>query len=348
MALISASSPHVRRSGGTGAFMRQVIYATIPGAVVLFYFFGWGIVINLVVAVITALVSESLILLLRKRSLAFFLGDYSAILTAVLLALAVPPSVPWWLLVVGTGFAIIFGKQLYGGLGSNPFNPAMLGYVLLLISFPVQMTAWLLPAGIAEHHMTFTQSLMMAFDPGQLALPVDGYTMATPLDTFKTYAGNEPQLLSMSVLQGQLAGVGWEWVNAGFLLGGLYLMVRRIISWHVPVTVLLGLAVPAAIFHFIDPLKYASAHFYLFSGATMLGAFFIATDPVTGATSFKGRLIFGALVGFLSFVIRAWGGYPDGIAFAVLLMNLAAPTLDYYTQPRTYGHQQPNRGLADK
>ncbi len=348
MGLLSVTSPHVRQPGDTGAFMRQVIYATVPGALVLTWFFGWGVLVNLLIAITTALISEALVLRLRQRSPVFFLKDYSAVLTAVLLALAIPPTVPWWVTVVGVSFAIIFAKHLYGGLGSNPFNPAMVGYVLLLISFPLQMTSWLPPAELVSTQLGFGDQLLMSFNAAGLPQGIDAYTMATPLDSVKTWAGNEEKLASLPVLQGYLAGIGWEWVNAAFLLGGLYLLACGIISWQIPVAVLLGLAIPAQLFHWLDPLLYSAVPFHLLSGATMLGAFFIATDPVTACTSNKGRLIYGACIGVLVFVIRTWGGYPDAMAFAVLMMNLAAPTIDYYTQPRTYGHQVANKGLAKK
>lgn len=348
MALLTVTSPHLHKPVNTGAFMRQVIYATVPAIAVLTYFFGFGTLINAVLAIATALACEAAVLKIRQKPVAFYLKDYSAVVTALLLALAIPPTSPWWLTVVGTGFAIVVAKHLYGGLGMNPFNPAMIGYVLLLISFPKEMTTWL-PAADAREGITalsLGQSLQLVFT-GQIS-GFDAFSGATPLDTFKTYAGNFEALAANPVLNGVLAGQGWEWVNIAFLLGGLYLIARRIITWHIPVAMLGSITLLALIFHAVDGDNYGGALFHLLSGGTMLGAFFIATDPVTAATSNKGKLVFGIGIGTLVYVIRTWGGYPDAVAFSVLLMNLAAPTIDYYTQPRTYGHSKPNKGLAKR
>ena len=339
MAFLTVTSPHASEPGNhTGAFMRQVLYATLPGLAALTWLFGYGTLINLAWAIVVALASEALVLKLRGRNIRFYLADYSAVVTAVLLALALPPTSPWWLTLIGVSFSIIVAKQLYGGLGMNPFNPAMVGYVLLLISFPVAMTRWVAP----QDAPTLAQSWQAFFGTGG----IDALTGATPLDTFRTWAGNAEQLASQAILNGALAGRGWDWVNLAFLIGGLYLLWRRIITWHIPVGVLAGLALTALPFWLFDPVRYASPLFHLFSGAAMLGAFFIATDPVSAATSRLGRLIYGVMIGVLVWVIRSHGGYPDAMAFAVLLMNLAAPTIDYYTQPRTYGHRKAHRGAS--
>lgn len=348
MSVLHVTSPHVRKPMTTNAVMRHVIYGTIPGLAVLTLLFGWGTLINVVFGSLVAVAAEALVLRLRNRPILFSIKDGSAILTAVLLALAIPPTSPWWITVVGILFAIVIAKQLYGGLGSNPFNPAMIGYVLLLISFPLEMTTWI-PANLTEGvaaSPSFSQSLALIFGSVDRTV-IDGITMATPLDTFKTYAGNDLDMLrSAPVLQGSIAGVGWEWVNIAFLVGGLYLVARKIITWHIPVAMVTSLFLLAGLFYIIDPDSYADPIFHVLGGGTMLGAFFIATDPVTAATSNKGKLIYGALIGLLIYVIRAWGGYPDAVAFAVLLLNLCAPTIEYYTQPRAYGHKKANSGIA--
>lgn len=338
MSLIAASSPHTVKRRDTGAFMRQVIYATLPGLAALTWLFGWGTLINTLWAVAVALAAEATVLKMRGRDVKFFLGDYSAVVTGVLLGLALPPTAPWWLTLVGVSFAIIVAKQLYGGLGMNPFNPAMVGYVLLLVSFPVAMTRWIAPGEAPA----FLESLRLFLDQAG----ADAFSGATPLDTFRTWAGDAPAIASHDILHGRIAGVGWEWVNLAFLAGGIYLIARRIITWHIPAGFIGGLGAPALAFWLIDPARYADPLFHLFSGGAMLGAFFIATDPVSAATSNKGRFIYGLLIGALIWVIRSYGGYPDAVAFAVLLMNLAAPTIDYYTQPRTYGHSKPNKGVG--
>ena len=243
--------------------------------------------------------------------------------------------------MLGTSFAIIVAKHLYGGLGFNPFNPAMVGYVLLLISFPQAMTQWAAPQPLLAGNalLTVGESLGAVF----LNMPIDGYTGATPLDLFK-YQDSllVKQIYAEQALfsQGHWAGVGWEWVNLAFLGGGLLLIYKGIISWHAPVAMLLTIALLACIFYDAgSSTSGGSPLLHLLSGGTMLGAFFIITDPVTGATSDRGRLVFGAGVGMLIYIIRVWGNYPDAVAFAVLLMNFAAPFIDYYTIPRTYGHK---------
>lgn len=345
MALITMSSPHAHGPTHTPAVMRDVLLATVPGVIALSLVFGWGALLNIALAMLVALAVEAAVLAARRKPVSFALRDGSALVTAVLLGCALPPLAPWWLVAIATGFAILFGKQLYGGLGMNPFNPAMLGYVLALVSFPVEMTRWLVPAdhggGIAPFLATLQAKLGIA------ALP-DLYSGATPLDAFRHLRGNAEAQAGAQALQGTLVAAGWEWVNLAFLAGGLYLLARRVITWHIPVAMLTALALLALPFWLIDDTRYASPLFHLLTGGTMLGAFFIATDPVTAATSRTGRLIYAAAIGALVWTIRSLGGYPDAIAFSVLLLNLAAPAIDYYTQPRTYGHAQAARGLARK
>lgn len=339
MNLISVTSPHATGPSRTQRVMTQVLLATLPGLAVLCWLFGWGSLINVLWACVVALLCEAAVLRLRGKPVGFHLTDGSALVTAVLLALAIPPTAPWWLTLVGVGFAIIFAKQLYGGLGMNPFNPAMAGYVLLLISFPVDMTRWLPPFEAPD--LATSLQRFLGHDSG-----IDALTGATPLDSFRTWAGDGAALTAQPALHGEFAGLGWEWVNLAFLAGGLWLLWRRIITWHIPAALLGTLALCALPFWLHDSTRFASPLFHLFSGAAMFGAFFIATDPVSAATSRLGRLIYAALIGVLVWVIRSFGGYPDAMAFAVLLLNLAAPTIDYYTQPRSYGHSKPKRGTG--
>ena len=320
----------------TPRVMQNVLLATLPGVIVLTHFFGFGTLVNIAWACIVALACEALALALRRRPVAFYLKDYSALVTATLLAIAMPPYAPWWLIAVGIAGAILLAKHLYGGLGYNPFNPAMAAYVILLISFPVQMTAWAPPRGL-EQLPGLMASLQACFTPGAY----DGVTMATPLDLMKQ---NNSLLIADLYAQtpqfGRWAGLGWEWVNLAFLAGGAWLLYKRIFSWHAPVAMLASLSLFAAVFY--DGGSSASGGsplFHLLSGATMFGAFFIVTDPVTSAVSVRGRLVYGAMIGALVYIIRVRGNYPDAVAFAVLIMNFAAPFIDNYTQPRTYGHQ---------
>jgi electron transport complex protein RnfD len=318
--------------------MQQVILATIPGIVALTYFFGYGTLINIILASIVALASEALILKIRKRPILFYLRDCSALVTAVLLGIALPPLAPWWLVLIGSMFAIMMAKQLYGGMGYNPFNPAMVAYVILLISLPVQMTQWAVPLIPGEAQpIGFIETLSINFG---LSQNIDAYTMATPLDVMKQNNSlMMDQLWQANPQFGIFAGVGWEWANFGFLLGGLYLLSRKIYTWHAPVSMLLALAACSIIgYDGGSSASGGSPLFHLFSGATMLGPWFIVTDPVTSAVSNKGRIAYGACIGILIYVIRVYGNYPDAVAFAVLLMNFAAPFIDHYTQPTTYGY----------
>jgi electron transport complex protein RnfD len=317
--------------------MRAVLLATLPGIVALVHFFGFGVLVNILWGCLVALACEALALKLRGRPLGFYLNDASALVTATLLGIALPPYAPWWLIATGVAFAILIAKHLYGGMGYNPFNPAMVGYVVLLISFPVEMTAWAPPLGAGDTGTPgLLQALQACFNPGTF----DGVTLATPLDVLKQ---NNSLLVEDLWAQnpqfGRWAGLGWEWANIGFAAGGAWLLYRRIFTWHAPVAMLASLAFMAALFNDGgSSASHGSALFHLLSGATMFGAFFIVTDPVTSAVSNRGRLVYGALIGILIFIIRAWGNYPDAVAFSVLVMNFAAPFIDYYTQPTTYGH----------
>ena len=337
MALLRVTSPHTHGPMSTPRVMQHVLLATVPGIVALTTFFGFGTLVNLVWACIVALGCESLALALRGRPIAFYLKDYSALVTATLLAIALPPYSPWWLIAVGVACAILLAKHLYGGLGYNPFNPAMAGYVILLISFPVQMTAWAPPRGLGQLP-SLPEALTACFWPAGY----DGTTMATPLDLMKQNTSLlVDDLWNQAPQFGRWAGLGWEWVNIAFLAGGAWLLYQRIFTWHAPLAMLASLGLLAAIFY--DGGSSASGGsplFHLLSGATMFGAFFIVTDPVTSAVSVRGRLVYGAMIGALVYVIRVRGNYPDAVAFAVLIANFAAPFIDNYTQPRTYGHRK--------
>ncbi|MCR6651008.1 MAG: electron transport complex subunit RsxD [Cellvibrionaceae bacterium] len=351
MAFIRVTSPHAHSANSTAGVMRQVLLATLPGLAALTVYFGPGTLLNLLLACTAAVAFEAAVLKLRQRPVMFYLRDYSALVTAVLLGLALPPYCPWWVVVVGIFFAIVVAKHLYGGLGYNPFNPAMVGYVVLLISFPLEMSQWATPKGALVDGQSLPalgEALSKVFGVADL----DGYSSATPLDTLRQSSGQTLEDLYRGAAifaSGRWAGNGWEWVNIAFLLGGAYLLYKRIFTWHAPVAMLASLGVLAIVFYDSGSSNSAgSPLFHWLSGATMLGAFFIVTDPVTSAVSNKGRLIYGAGVGVLVFVIRTWGNYPDAVAFAVLLMNFAAPFIDYYTVPRTYGHNKAPRATAKK
>lgn len=307
-----AGSPHLVARNSVARMMYQVLVALIPAYAVFVWLFGAGLLFNFAVAALAALAAEAAMLAARGRPVAATLADGSALVTAALLAIALPPVLPWWIPAVGAVFAIAVVKQLFGGLGHNTFNPAMAGYVVLLVSFPVEMTRWPAPA----------------------TLRFDALSGATPLDTLRT--GIERGVPVDELMTGPLFSLaaGWHWLALAVFAGGCWLLWLRVIRWPIPVAVFAGLLVPALLFWLYDPARFASPVFHLVGGATLLCAFFIATDPVSAATTPRGRILYGLGIGVLVWVIRTFGGYPDAVAFAVLLMNMAAPALDHFTRPR--------------
>jgi len=322
--------------------MLQVLFALLPAIAAHAWFFGPGILVQILLASGFALILEALMLKARGKPLKLFLGDYSAVVTAVLFALCIPPLAPWWIALVGMLFAIVVAKHLYGGLGHNMFNPAMVGYVAVLVSFPQAMTAWLPPTSIALQSLGLGDMLLTILSGAPPAnVSWDAITSATPLDTIRTAAasGQMIQEARQGPIFGDFGGLGWEWIANWYAIGGFWLLWRRIISWQVPVTMIGTVLVLGTVSWLTDPGNNPAPLQHVFSGALLIGAFFIATDPVSGCTSARGRLVFGAGVGLITLVIRRWGGYPDGVAFAVLLMNMAAPLIDRFTRPRIFGHE---------
>lgn len=336
----TGGAPHFPPQTTIRQVMLQVVFALVPGIAAHAWYFGPGILLQIALAITFALLFEAACLTLRRKALRPFLGDFSAAVTAILFALCLPPLAPWWIALIGMFFAIVIAKHVFGGLGHNLFNPAMIGYVVVLIAFPQAMTAWLPPQSIATYEPALSE-VMAAIATGESpgGMGWDAVTGATPLDTLRNSvaAGQTISEARQSPIFGDFGGLGWEWIANWYALGGLWLLWRRVISWQVPVTmigsvVLLGLAA-----WLIDPGSNPAPLQHVFSGALVLGAFFIATDPVSGCASPRGRLVFGAGVGMITLVIRRWGAYPDGVAFAVLLMNMAAPLIDRYTRPRIFG-----------
>lgn len=333
-------SPYILGRNTTSAIMLKVMLALIPAIVAHAWLFGPGIWVSLLVCSAFAIAFEAFLLLMRGLPMKPFLSDNSALLTAWLLALSLPTLAPWWLYAVGMLFAIVVAKQLYGGLGQNLFNPAMIGYAALIVSFPVYMTQWAAPVELADHALTLWDAFDVVF-AGQGSISPDAYTSATVLDTWKTQARLSAPVETIlgQPIFGFAGGRGQEIVALMYLAGGLFLFWSRLITWHIPLAFLTGLAAAAGLLHLIDPAQHASPLLHLLSGGAMLGAFFIATDPVTAASTPRGKLIYAGLAGVLTMIIRAFGGYPDGVAFAVLLMNVCVPFIDNYTQPRVFGHQ---------
>jgi len=335
-------APHMPPRATVRGVMVQVIYALLPGIAAHVWFFGPGILAQLALAIAFAVGFEAACLATRRKPLGLFLGDFSAPVTAILFALCLPPLAPWWIALVGMFFAIVVAKHLFGGLGNNLFNPAMVGYAVVLISFTQPMTAWLPPLALGGWEPTVGEALATIFGghpPG--GLDWDAVTGATPLDTLRNsvVAGQMISEARQSPIFGDFGGLGWEWIANWYALGGFWLLWRRIISWQVPLSVIGSVLVLGLAGYLADPGSNPSPLQHVFSGALVLGAFFIATDPVSGCASPRGRLLFGAGVGVITLAIRRWGGYPDGVAFAVLLMNMAAPLIDRYTQPRIFGHR---------
>ncbi|MDG4952657.1 electron transport complex subunit RsxD [Actinobacillus equuli] len=340
------SSPHTHSSNLTAKFMLWVMVAMLPALGVQWYFFGYGVFIQVVIAISLAVVIEIALAKLRRKLTAFYLADLSGLLTALILAMSIPPYAPYWIVVIGVIVALLLAKHVYGGLGQNLFNPAMVAYALLLVSFPVQMTGWLVPIDLLNEPPTFSDAISLVFSGvtsdgfsvHQLLGSVDGIAQATPLDSAKTSMqklGVEGVLQS-PIFSGMFAN-GWLQINLAFLAGGLLLIYKRIIHWQIPVAMLMVFALLSGLTDLLLPHTHLSVVSQLFSGAMMFGAFFIATDPVTASITPRGKLIFGGLIGLFVYLIRYYGNYPDAVAFSVLLANICVPLIDHYTQPRLYG-----------
>jgi len=340
---IQSSAPHIRKPRSVRAIMFEVCLALIPAALIHVYFLGPGLVLNVCVAVSVALACEYLMLRLRGQSIAPFIGDGSAVLAALLIAFALPPLTPWWVTATAAAFAMIVAKHLYGGLGFNTFNPAMAGYAVVLVSFPAELALWTAPVGaqIDPGSLSLLQSIQVTLT-GSLpeAYTWDQITQATPLDSVQIGLSQGAMLSELFYDQGLTTYGAQPWIaiNLAILAGGVWLLGRKLISWHIPAGVLFGVAISALAGRILDSDAYSPLFFHIFSGSVIMGAFFIASDPVSAATSRRGKLIYALGIGILIYSIRAWGSYPDGVAFAVLFMNMLVPLIDHFTIPRAYGH----------
>ncbi|MGP1953138.1 MAG: electron transport complex subunit RsxD [Arsenophonus sp. ET-KM2-MAG3] len=330
-------------------FMLWVIIAAIPGISCQIYFFGIGVVYQTLLAIITALTAETAALKLRKLPIIKHLKDNSALVTALLLAISIPPLSSWWLIVLGTTIAILIAKHAYGGLGQNIFNPAMVGYTILLILFPVKITNWTSPIENQSIYLNFLAATQLIFinhhstektTLKRITLNLNGSNEPLRFNSFK-----ECFLLTHSInkifqkpitLDDSLTSISWRWINLGYLFGGIIILARRIITWEIPVAFLTTLTFCSLLTWFIMPLQFTSPMIYLFSGKIMLSAFFIITDPVTAAITFRGRLIYGSIIGLLTWIIRIYGCYSDTIAFAILFGNISVPLINHYSQPHVH------------
>lgn len=316
--LALSASPHIHSGESIPRIMYLVLLALVPATLLGVYFFGLPALKVIAISVLAAVVAEAAARKIMKRSST--ITDGSAAVTGLLLALTLPPTTPWWAIVIGATVAIVIGKQIYGGLGHNPFNPALVGRVALLISWPVQLTKWVNPTPL-------------------FSSVSDAVSTASPLGILKT-TGDVAQLHAFSIydcLLGNIPGSIGEVSVIALVLGAALLMWKGYITWHIPVSYILSAAVISAIFWYLAPASYASPLFHLATGGLMLGALFMATDMVTSPITTKGMLIFGSGCGVLTMVIRLFGGYPEGVSFAILIMNAVTPLIDNYTKPQNFG-----------
>ncbi len=347
--LLFDSSPHVHSGDSIPQIMQTVIWALLPATAMSVMVFGWPALLVILITVGACLATEEVIIKMRGRPST--LGDRSAALTGLLLALTLPPHTPWWVCVVGGVFAILVGKQVYGGLGFNMFNPALIARVFLLISFPLELTTWPAPQPLfTESAYGFSEALAIILS-GDYGAPeiLDAITAATPLGQYRTGVsmggtvqealGGDYDFSVIGATGGLLSGSLGETSALLLTLGGVYMIRKKLITWHIPVSMLLGCVVPAFIFWAVDSGTYPDPFFHLVTGGLILGAFFMATDMVTSPVTPKGQLIFGFGCGLLTYLIRTWGGYPEGVSFAVVIMNAAVPLIDQYTRPAIYGQR---------
>ncbi len=318
--LIISPAPHAHNNETITSTMMKVLIALVPAYAVSLYFFGLGALIVSLTAVASCVLFEYLIqrYLLKGKTSIF---DLSAVLTGLLLAFNLPSNLPIWMIIIGSLVAIGIGKMSFGGLGNNPFNPALVGRVFLLISFPVEMTSWPRPMS----NWTISSSY------------IDAETAATPLAMLKGHFGELPSTLDLFL--GNMSGSLGEISAVALLLGGLYLIIRKVISWHIPVSILGTVAIFTAILHAVNPELYASAEIHLLTGGLMLGAIFMATDYATSPMNGKAQLIYGIGIGFITVIIRTFGAYPEGVSFAILIMNGVTPLLNHYVKPKRFGEK---------
>ncbi len=320
--LIISLSPHVHSGDSVQKNMYGVLIALIPALLVSFIFFGLGAVVVTLTSVAACLFFEWAItkfILKREKST---ICDGSAIVTGVLLAFNLPSNLPLWIIIIGALVAIGIGKMTFGGLGCNPFNPALVGRIFLLISFPVQMTSW--PK------------------VGQVTSYLDAETAATPLALMKQAVHGDASALdqlpsAVDMFIGNNPGCIGEVSALALLIGLVYMLWRKIISWHIPVSILATVFVFSGLMHLVDPEMYASPVYHLLSGGLMLGAIFMATDYVTSPMTHKGMIIYGVAIGFLTVVIRLFGAYPEGMSFAIFIMNAFTPLINTYCKPKRFG-----------
>jgi Na+-translocating ferredoxin:NAD+ oxidoreductase subunit D len=323
--LTISGSPHIQSSETVSKIMWGVVIALVPAMLVSFWYFGLGAGLLILTSVAACVLFEYLIqrFILKQTTT---INDGSAVITGILLALNVPSSLPVWMMVIGALVAIGIAKMTYGGLGKNPFNPALVARVFLLISFPVDMTSWPLPL------VNRTVLADAITGPTALSIVKEGIAKGESVDRLMSQV---PSYIDM--LTGNMGGSLGEISAIAILLGGLYMLFRKIISWHIPVSFILTVFLFTGILFLTDPTRYIDPVFHLLSGGLMLGAIFMATDMVTSPMTKQGMLIFGFGCGFLTVLIRVWGSYPEGVSFAILIMNAVVPLINKGFKPRKFG-----------
>ena len=322
------TSPHLHSGASVEVIMRNVVYALMPVVLFSVYAFGLAALLVLLSAIISCVVSEHLLCRWTKQNTT--ISDYSIIITGLIYGLTLPPNLPLWMVFVGGFFAVAIGKFIFGGLGYNPFNPALVGRAFLQAAFPASMTNWLSP--FSSDRFTSLPSSTLTFP---FASPnYDQLSSATPLAAHKF---EQMSTAPMELLLGLSAGSTGETCAVLILLGGLYLIVRNMMNWRIPAGILLTVFVLSSIFNYFEPDKYPDAWFMLFSGGLFLGALFMATDPVASPITHWGCFIYGVLIGLLVIVIRFWGGMPEGVMYAILFANAVSPHIDRWIQPKAFG-----------
>ncbi len=324
--LITVSlSPHIHGGQSTSKLMTNVLIALIPAFAVSVWMFGWGVLVVTGVAVISSLIFEFLIqkFILKKE---VSISDGSAIVTGVLLAFCLPVNIPLWLVVIGSLVAIGIGKMTFGGLGNNPFNPALIGRVFLFISFPVQMTSWPVPKGFET---SFTDAITGSTP---LGIVKEGMRIS---ENMNSVISNLPS--NMEMLYGKMGGSFGEVAALALIIGFLYMLVTKVISWHIPLTIISTVVIFTGIMWLVDPTANANPVFHLLTGGLLLGSIFMATDYVTSPMTRKGMIIFAIGIGLLTVIIRRFGAYPEGVQFAILIMNAFVPLINTYLKPKRFG-----------
>ena len=327
--LILSSSPHIHSGESTPRIMYSVAAALAPAIATGVYLFGLRALWVVILSVAAGLATEAGAQRVMGREVT--ISDGSALVTGILLALNLPPTVPWWVVIVGSAIAIVIGKQIYGGLGYNPFNPALVARVILLISFPVQMTTWLKPSPLFSG-------------------AVDAVTTATPLGAMKTHLMVKGSLEGFTMGElwnpfiGNIGGCIGETSVIALLIGAGFLLYRGYITWHIPVTFIGTVFVLSGLFWAINPDQYITPLFHVVTGGLVLGAFYMATDMVTSPLTDRGMMLFGMGCGAITIVIRLFGGYPEGVSYSILLMNAATPLIDRYFKPKTFGWRTVSSG----